>query len=130
MKKGLIFVICFLGFVCTNVFGQTYKYDSVITLEGVFISAIADAAITSDEKPHKYTALKLNKPISVLCKSDDQYCETEDGVMLLQLVLKDAEWSKYKKLKGKKVKVQGTLFHSDNGNHFTSVLLDVSSITH
>lgn len=104
------------------------QYNQPIMLEGTLITSEADPAITFDEKPHKFPAISLSKPISVTCSPGDEECSSELGVTLLHLVLGDAEMTKFKKLKGNSVKVKGTLFHADNGHHFTSVLLDVESI--
>ncbi|HQH43821.1 MAG TPA: DUF4431 domain-containing protein [Syntrophorhabdaceae bacterium] len=110
-------------------FAQSYKYNFPVALKGVLILSTADPAITYDEKPHQFPALKLAQPISVLCASGETDCQPEMGVTVLHLVLKEKEMAQFKKLKGKAVKVSGTLFHSDSGHHFTSVLLDVKSIT-
>ncbi len=54
--------------------------------------------------------------------------ETEAGITELQLNLDEDQYAKYKKLVGKHVKVTGTLYHSINGHHHTTVLLTVKSI--
>jgi hypothetical protein len=118
-----------LWFASGVVFAQSYEYDTLATIEGTLISSTAEPEITYDEKSHQFPALKLLKPISVLCsaKKTDS-CQPETGVTLLHLVLKEKQMKQFKKLKGKTVKLSGNLFHSDNGHHFTSVLLDVESI--
>jgi len=128
---GLVIVTAFLTalwLACGVAFAQSFKYDVPVTLEGTLMSSTADASITYDEKPHQFPALKLHKPISVLCAPKETDCQPEMGVTILHLVLKEKEMAQFKKLKGKVVKLSGTLFHSDNGHHFTSVLLDVKSI--
>ena len=118
-----------LCLACSEAFAQSYKYDAPVTLEGVLVSSTADPAITYDEKSHQFPALKLRKPMSVLCAPKETDCQPETGVTLLHLVLKQPQMAGFKSLKGKAAKLSGTLFHSDNGHHFTSVLLDVESIT-
>ena len=108
--------------------GERLQYNEPIMLEGTLITSEADPAITFDEKPHSFPALSLSKPISVNCFPGDEECSPELGVTLLQLVLGDSEMAKFKQLKGSSAKVKGTLFHCDNGHHFTSVLLDVEAI--
>ncbi|MDR0674593.1 MAG: DUF4431 domain-containing protein [Zoogloeaceae bacterium] len=49
--------------------------------------------------------------------------------MLLHLVLDEKRMAEFKSLKGRRVSVNGTLFHSDNGNRQTDVLMDVTSIS-
>jgi hypothetical protein len=118
-----------LCFACADALVQSYKYDVLVALEGILVSSTADPAITYDEKPHQFPALKLRKPISVLCAPNAADCQPETGVTLLHLVLKQPQRAQFKSLKGKAAKLRGTLFHSDSAHHFTSVLLDVESIT-
>ena len=128
---GLIIVTAFLTalwLACGVAFAQSFKYDVPVTLEGTLMSSTADASITYDEKPHQFPALKLHKPISVLCAPKETDCQPEMGVTILHLVLKEKEMAQFKKSKGKVVKLSGTLFHEYTGHHFTSVLLDVKSI--
>lgn len=125
MATTISFTMCCLSSVS---FAQSYKYDAPVLLEGVLISSKADPAITIDEKPHQFPALQLRSPISVLCAPQATDCQPETGVTLLHLVLKEKQMAQFKKMKGKSAKLKGTLFHSDNGNHFTSVLLEVESI--
>ena len=54
--------------------------------------------------------------------------ETEEGITELQLNLDADQYAKYKKLVGKHAKVTGTLYHSINGHHHTTVLITVKSI--
>ncbi len=118
-----------LWFASSIAFAQSYEYDKQTTIEGILISSTAEPEITYDEKPHQFPSLKLLKPISVLCATKEtDSCQPETGVTLLHLVLKEEQMKQFKKLKGKTVKLSGNLFHSDNGHHFTSVLLDVESI--
>jgi len=113
----------------TVAFAQSYVYGAPVELEGVLISSTADPAITYDEKPHQFKALNLRKPINVLCSQRETDCQPELGITFLHLVLKEKQMTQFKKLKGKTAKLSGTLFHSHTGHHFTSVLLDVQSIS-
>ena len=117
-----------LLFIPVTCQAEGLRYDKPVVLEGKFVTGRADAETTFDEKPHSFAALRLSKPISTTCAAGDDECSPETGVDLLQLVLDEAEMSKFDKLEGTPVKVKGTLFHSDNGHHFTSVLLDVEAI--
>ena len=98
-------------------------YDSVVTLRGKLISALGEG---NDEKMHNYPALQLEKPLSVL--GTDELNVSEQDVVLIQLSLNDTLFKQYEKLNGNNVLVTGTLFHSDNGNHYTHVLMDTSAI--
>ena len=126
--KVKAFVTLLVLFIGSFVLAQPYQYGAPVTLEGTLLTSTADASITFDEKAHDFPALKLDKPISVLCSHKETDCTPETGVILLQLVLRPQQMEQFKKLKGKSVKVRGTLFHSDNGHHFTSVLIDVQEI--
>jgi Domain of unknown function (DUF4431) len=102
-----------------------------VTLNGKLLWSMADPAITIDERPHRFPAIALHEPITVLCAPADtpEECEPEMGVTLLHLVLDDLEWAQFRRLAGKTVRLSGTLFHSHTGHHFTSVLMDVDAIT-
>lgn len=84
---------------------------------------------TYDEKVHKFPALLLANPISITCEKNDEFCEPAEGVLSMQLVLPDDNMqNSFKQNVGKKVIIDGSLFPSDNGNHFTKFLLDVNRI--
>jgi hypothetical protein len=105
-------------------YSQTYRYEpTTVSLQGKLLSATGE---TPDGKKIKYPALRLNNPITV---SGDQDTPTEKGVLLLHMTLGDETMVEFKRLKGQSVTVTGTLFHSDNGNHQTNVLLSPSAIT-
>jgi hypothetical protein len=80
MKTSKIVTVTALSVVlwltCAIAFAQSYEYDAPVVLVGVLISSTADSAITYDEKPHLFPALKLKKPISVLCSSKDTVVST------------------------------------------------------
>ncbi len=121
-----------LWFTSGIAFAQDYQYDTLATLQGVLITSKAKHESVSpyDEKPYDFfPALKLLKPISVRCTAKKTgYCESETGVTLLHLVLKEKQMKQFKKLKGKTVKLRGTLFYWITAYHFTPVLMDVKSI--
>lgn len=124
---SMVFILCLLS---ASALAQNYKYDEPVMLEGVLLTSTASASITYDEKTHKFPAVKLSKPITVLCATSDKYCEPKAGIALLQLVLKDKQKAQFDKLKGKSVKLSGTLFQSETGHHYTPVLMTVNSIAH
>ena len=121
MKYLAAIVFCFFSF---SVFASSYKYEpATVTLSGKLVSADGE---TPDEEPLKFPALLLNKAIVV---QGDQETPTEIGVVLLHMVLNDSTMKKFKKYKGRLVTVRGSLFHSDNGNHQTNVLITPVEIT-
>jgi hypothetical protein len=107
-----------------SAFAATYTYGpQKVRLQGRLISA--DGA-TPDGKAIKFPALELTRPIVVV---GDEESPTEKGVRVLQMVLNQNLMKDFKTLKGQSVLVEGTLFHSDNGNHQTEVLVTPSSIS-
>jgi hypothetical protein len=123
MKRYLTAAFFMFAFAC-SAFAVSYRYEPQnVSLSGRLISADGE---TPDGKAIKFPALQLSQPILV---EGDQDTPTEKGVLLLHLVLNQDLMSKFKELKGKSVVVKGTLFHSDNGNHQTNVLIAPSSIS-
>nr|WP_319566306.1 DUF4431 domain-containing protein [uncultured Rhodoferax sp.] len=105
-------------------FAEIYKYEpATVSLQGKLLSATGE---TPDGKKIKYPALRLHSPIMV---NGDQNTPTEKGVLLLHMALGDETMAEFKRLKGQSVTVTGTLFHSDNGNHQTNVLITPSKVT-
>jgi uncharacterized protein len=103
---------------------QTYNYEpSIFTFQGKLISAPGE---TPDGEKITYPALQLIKPITV---QGDKDTPTEKGVILMQMVLDQKMMDTFKSLKNESASVTGTMFHSDNGNHQTNVLITVSSIS-
>lgn len=124
-KVGFLIVLAGLSSACI---ADNFKYYEKISLEGTLTTGVAEASVTADEMPHQFPALKLDRPINVTCDQEEQDCQPEKNISLLHLVLKQDQIEIFKKRKSNKTAITGELFHSDNANHFTSVLLDVKSI--
>jgi hypothetical protein len=107
---------------------QNYTYNTLVTLEGALVFPTAEPEDSGCDIPHKYPAINLLKPISVVCEPTDTFCKPETRIILLQLVLKQPQMERFKRLKGKTVKVRGTLFHAEGVHDFTPVLMDVDVI--
>lgn len=120
MKRAILAIGLILGVALT---ANAVEYDKPVTLAGVLNSSTGESP---DGKAVQFPSLRLSKPITV--ESSDPG-ETEKNVTLIQLVLKPDLMQKYKALKGKSAKVNCSLFHSDNGNHYTKVLCEVSAIS-
>lgn len=108
--------------------GKTYIEDDIITIEGILFTSVADPSITIDGKPHEFPAIKLNTPLNFVCKIKDDFCQSENNITILHLALNNSTMDSFKKYKGSVVKVQGSLFHSETGHHFTPVLIKVADI--
>ena len=119
--------IALLIFLSGGAWAQQYRYGAEVTLYGTIVSAPGE---TPDGKRNAYPALELVVPVTVNPEpGDEEFSPTAKGVMLLQMVLDQRGMAEFKRLKGKRASVSGTLFHSDNGNHQTDVLIDVSLIS-
>ena len=121
MKKIILLIV--ISIFTTSVSAKTYvcSESEKVLLDGVLITR----SYSFDNKAGSYPALKLNSPIDVNCEPDDDTCEPEKNVSILQL------WGpvQYKKLKGKEVKVYGTLFHRITlTHHHTPIIINVDSI--
>lgn len=102
----------------------THKYEpAVVTLQGTLLSAVGK---TPDGEKITFPAIQLVNPITVQGTSVEE--PTENNVTLLHMVLDEKTRELFKSLKGNRVIVNGTLFHSDNGNHQTNVLITPTSI--
>ena len=120
------FVALALAFAASMAAAKTYQYDPVVvTLRGTLVSG---PGITPDGESFKFPAIRLVEPIDV---PDDEPRDwpAEKGAVLLHMALDEKNMAVFKRLKGKSVKVTGRLFHSDNGNHQTDVLISPISIT-
>ena len=103
---------------------QPYAYEpAVVRLTGTLMSAPGEAP---SGKKITFPALQLASPIVVAGTSEES--PTEKGVMLLHMVLDEKSMATFKALQGKRAEVTGTLFHSDNGNHQTNVLIQTKAI--
>jgi hypothetical protein len=104
---------------------QAIKYEpAVVSLSGTLLSSEGESP---SGKAIAFPALQLAKPITVQGDADTP---TERGVALMHMVLGDPKMmAAFKSLKGKPVVVTGTLFHADNGNHQTAVLVTPTAIT-
>jgi hypothetical protein len=98
---------------------KKYKYEPIVTtLDGVLIYM---SGVTPDDQPVRFPAIKLSQPIAVDKNQDN---EAESNVEFIQLaILTDEMMAWVKSLEDKPVSITGTLYHADNGNHHTNVLI-------
>lgn len=124
MSRFLKITLALLAFTaCAFAGTATYEPHKKVSLQGRLISA--DGA-TPDGKAIKFPALQLPQAIVVM---GDEDSHTQKGVLLLHMVLNQDLWPTFQKLKGQTVVVEGKLFHADNGNHQTNVLVIPSRIS-
>jgi hypothetical protein len=124
MSRFLKIAFTLLTFTaCAFAGTSTYQPHKKISLQGRLISA---KGATPDGKAINFPALQLTQAIVVM---GDEESPTEKGVLLLHMVLNQDLMPTFIKLKGQTVLVEGKLFHADNGNHQTNVLVTPSSIS-
>ncbi|WP_157889311.1 DUF4431 domain-containing protein [Chromobacterium subtsugae] len=131
MNKSL--VIAILALSATPAMALDVQYDKMVGLAGTLVERKGvDCCTNGKEKTVTFPALQLDQPInasSANAQNPDPDEVPEQGVRVMQLVLKDkAQWSAFKQLKGKRVRVECTLFHAATGHHLTPVLCDVIGI--
>ena len=114
-------ICCVLSiFICCSAFAKNYNLKGVIKVQ------IASPELTIDEKPHKYTALVLDKPISM-----NVYSEDTGGLVLIKNVsVIQVGWKAgYRNYLNKKVSAVATeCWDSVSGHVYTDVACDVSKI--
>lgn len=121
-------ILCSFGFaLCASLAtAKPLPYEpAVVTLQGTLLSA--DGMKPEGEKL-KFPAIRLTEPISVP-EDEPRDWPAEKNVVLLHMALDEKNMAAFKRLKGKTVEVTGRLFHSDNGNHQTNVLIFPVSIS-
>lgn len=85
-------------------------------------------SIAKGDQPEQVWVLHLVRPTCVSARGDQ---EEEKNVSDLQLVFTEAEkdYRRYRSFVGRRVTINGTLFHAHTGHHHTKVLLTVNRIT-
>lgn len=120
MKKTIqLIIVCAFSLSPANA-DQTYT-GSIVTLT-------ADPAVTFDEKPHKFTAIKLNKPKSITALNIDDESKTYLNVAYIQLV-DSKNQSKLFLNNNKPVNlICSDIFTAHTGYHYTDILCTVKNI--
>ena len=86
-------------------------------------------SIKEGDKPEQAWILRLAKPICVKADKQDEVNLAVDHVSLIQLVLRDKQFSQVRTLnKRGPVTLTGTLFHSITAHHHAKVLMWVTDI--
>lgn len=126
IAQRLLLILCCV--IAASACAQSYRYGAPeVTLEGTLISASGQ---TPDGVEVMYPALQLAAPLTVeATDGSEEFEPSATGITLVQLSLDATTMRAFKQLKGQPVRVAGTLFHSDNGHHYTDVLLSVTSVS-
>lgn len=130
MKLIISLVLLFGGSLSSNakVPQGCLSYDpATVTLRGrlsrkIFAGPPNYESVKKGDAPETYWILHLTRPI---CVSGE---EPEKNVSDIQLFLSEEQYAQHKDLLGKRVVVNGKLWHASTGHHHTSVLLNVAGI--
>lgn len=123
-RFACLLLLSFALLMVPSVHAQTYRYGpDEVSLYGTLVSMPGE---TADGKKYMYPAVQLFAPISV--QAQDAYSPYAGGVLLIQLNLNGELMSTYQRLKGMRVNLTGTLFHSHTAWHQTPVLITVTNI--
>lgn len=103
-----------------------HTYPTRVTLLGtVQMAKFESEAWDSDNGWVRVPVLVLDEPVNV---AKDENAGPENGVRRMQLVV-NTDYDAFKaKYVGHKVSITGTVFFADNANHYTEVLLIITSI--
>jgi hypothetical protein len=119
------------------VFGQSkdcLKYEpNMVSVTGIverdtFPGHPNYESIKAGDEPEVYWILKLSKPVCVTGKPNDDLNESEKNIIEMQLVLTEAQYKEFHNFIGKKVIINGTLFHGITAHHKTTVLIKVEKM--
>ncbi len=105
------------------------KENNATTFEGILerknYPTIHDNRELFPNKISTIWMLRLNQPINIYGSDvEPEICNQSS----LQLVLSQEEYSKYRNLLGKKVKVKGQVFAGISAHHYTKALISVEEI--
>ena len=129
-------IFCIIGLLCAGALTiqaqrKEFHYDlQKVALTGTVVLRTFYGPPNYGEDPKTDTKesqwiLILDAPIDVI---GDKENETERGVRQITLVVLDFKANPVEPSRGKRVTVEGTLFHANTGHHHTKVLITVSSL--
>jgi len=85
-------------------------------------------SIKDGDDPEVSWILQLAEPLCVQAAPSDDMCESVSNETRVQLVLQAEHYRQFRRLLGRRVSVQGTLFCAHTGHHHTKVLITVQSM--
>ena len=132
-KKLLIWMILISISPLSFAAVQIVHYEpEIVELEGVvefqtFPGRPNYQSIKNGDEIEKGAYLRLNQPIDVVIKPNDNINEDERNVKIIQIADDNSvDWQKFKL--GGYFRIQGVLFHRMTGHHHSRVLIDVKQI--
>ena len=133
MKKPYLLLLLAVAFSAGAQPNQEYVYKLPATLTGVLKSRIIHDPESS--RSTRWEGLVLDKPINVspLVEPDfvHNFISREKNVKIVDLIILDSQWKKYRKFKNKHVKIWCTPYPRDPVYRFYTVgeiLCDVKHI--
>lgn len=137
MKLLVLLILLFgAGFSSNATMAQgCLSYEpATVTLKGkitpkTFAGPPNYESVKKGDTPERYWILHLTRPICI--NADENIIggeRQEKNVSKIQLVFTEKEYAPYKGLLGKRVQVNGKLWHAHTGHHHTNILLTVLEI--
>jgi hypothetical protein len=77
--------------------------------------------VARGDKPETYFVLKLQQPA---CVNGNGQEPARQDILTIQLVLTAPQFSQFRPLLGKRVRLSGSLFGAETGHHHTPVLME------
>ena len=123
-----VLLACLLSVSAGAVAAPCHSYDKPVTMTGKVVIKTFFGPPNFGENPKTDSRITQGllipgKPFCV--NEDDEYHREENQV---EMTLVPPRGVKLKQLAGKQVTVEGSLFHADNGNHNTTILMMVKRI--
>jgi hypothetical protein len=138
MKIGILVTLVGVTFLVSSAVsaGECLSYEpAIVTLQGsVSLKAAYGPPGFGEDPMHDahedYLALTLDAPVCMMASSKphtDDVAETD--IKMMQLVFPNGEnFQKAKQWIGKRISLNGSLYHAFTGHHHTTVLLKVKEI--
>ncbi len=134
MKKFFNNLVILISFIAPCIsYALEIQYETQTELHGVLKEGNGiDCCFKGEERSIKYPLISLEKPVDVISVNlfnKDNTDPTEKNITSIHLALNDKNLKTFKRLKGKKVRLQCIPYHSYNGHHMTPVMCEVKSIS-
>ena len=127
MFKAVFTVLCLASVAPILCLAQGYSYEpAVVSLHGTLVQKRGEEP---NGKMITFTALKLDRPITVQGTPGDDMDVTESDIRELHIIAVDRKVeAQIRRLKGRRVLITGGLMHSHTGHHHTTVLVLPKSV--
>ncbi len=132
LATAILLIVCFYSPVVAQ---QCLTYGpNIVSLTGRLHSRVFPGppnyeSVKKGDRKETALLLTLAKSICTVGNHPPGFDAPETGIHEIQLVvMESAHWKTIRHVRGKRVRVTGTLFHAFTGHHRTKVLIDVTNI--